>query len=844
MAENTVRSIRSELAEGQVRNGYPCALTATSRTWLTAGDIMSEDVATVSPGDSVVSAAEIMSTKNMSCLIVLEDGNLSGIVTETDMLKKAVAGPNDLCGMKVEQIMSSPVRSVSRGLSVMETGEIMEVENIRRLVVLEDGRPVGVITQTDMVRALASYTLSKEVSEIMTNDVAVMPSSASVKEAAEFMASQDISCLVAMDNDTIVGIFTERDHLKRVIAAKRDPDQTSLKDVMSSPVVTVPSVYSILSTRRLLEKTGIRRLVVVDNETLCGVVTQTDILKSVKARLQEEEVTYFRLLSESSNCIYTIDLNLNTTYVNPALMKLLDVTDPGELINQPFLPERFWDDPRDRNRLLDYLGRTGIEVKELTLRTARGRRLFVTLFSTCVKNIKGEINGSQGVLYDVTAEKELVALREAQQQLRDNEDLLRATLESTADGILVVDEKGRITHANRRFAKMWGIPDELAQQPDAGSLPGHIGSRLNDGAAFLARLQAPYLAQEENSDTLTLKEGKVLEVNSLPLIRKAVATGRVWSFRDITEHKQTAEALRKARNELEVRVEQRTTELSQANEMLEAEIAERKRVEHELEKLNMDLESSVWELNRSNKELQEFAHITAHDLKTPLRGIGILADWLVTDYADKFDEQGKEHVRLLAARAMQMSALIDSILEYSMIGREDIEKQQIDLNTVVPELIARVDPPADVEITIENELPAVVCERTHIVQMFQNLLSNAVKYMDKPKGQVKVGCVGQDNFWKFSVADNGPGIDSKYFDKIFRIFQTLSPRDEVESTGIGLSVVKKIAELNGGKVWVESEVGKGSTFFFTLPEKISDGAAIVADTHNQETSSLGGATVN
>jgi light-regulated signal transduction histidine kinase (bacteriophytochrome) len=277
--------------------------------------------------------------------------------------------------------------------------------------------------------------------------------------------------------------------------------------------------------------------------------------------------------------------------------------------------------------------------------------------------------------------------------------------------------------------------------------------------------------------------------------------------------------------------------------MLEAEIAERKRVEHELEKLNMDLESSVRKLNRSNKELQEFAHITAHDLKTPLRGIGILADWLVTDYADKFDEKGKEQVRLLAARATQISALIDSVLEYSMIRREDIKKQQIDLNTVIPELIARVDPPADVEITIENELPALVCERTHIVQVFQNLLSNAIKYMDKPKGQVKVGCVGQGDFWKFSVADNGPGIDSKYFDKIFRMFQTLSPRDEVESTGIGLSIVKKIAELNGGKVWVESEVGKGSTFFFTLPEKISDGAAIVADMHNQETSSLG-ASVN
>ncbi|TKJ36156.1 MAG: hypothetical protein CEE38_12050 [Planctomycetes bacterium B3_Pla] len=843
MAENTLRSIRSELAECQVRNGHPCAMTATSRTWLTAGDIMSEDVATVNPRDSVVSAAEIMSTNNISCVIVSEDGNLSGIVTETDMLKKAAAGPGDLCGMKVEQIMSSPVRSVPRDLSVMEIGEMMEAENIRRLVVLDDGRSVGVITQTDIVQVLASYTLSKKVSEIMTSDVAVMPSSASVKEAAELMAFQDISCLIAMDNDDVAGIFTERDYLKRVIAAKRDPDQTSLKDVMTSPVVTIPSNYSVLSAQRQLEKTGIRRLIVTDFETLCGVVTQTDILKAIKANLREEEVTYFRLLSESSNCIYTIDLDFNTIYVNPALMKLLDVTDPAELINQPFLPERFWDDPRERDRLLDYLGRTGIEVKELTLRTARGRKLFVTLFSTCVKNIKGEISGSQGVLYDVTAEKELVALREAQQQLRESEDLLIGTLESTADGILVVDETGQVTHTNRRFAKMWGIPGEPARQPDTGSLLGHIGSRLNDGAAFLARLQAPHLVEEESSDTLILKEGTVLEVHSLPLIRKAAATGRVWSFRDITEHKQTSEALRKAHNELEVRVEQRTAELSQANEMLEAEIAERKRVEHELEKLNMDLESSVRKLNRSNKELQEFAHITAHDLKTPLRGIGILADWLVTDYADKFDEKGKEQVRLLAARATQMSALIDSILEYSMIGREDIKKQQIDLNTVVPELIARVDPPADVEITIENELPALVCERTHIVQVFQNLLNNAIKYMDKPKGQVKVGCVGQGDFWKFSVADNGPGIDSKYFDKIFRMFQTLSPRNEVESTGIGLSVVKKIAELNGGKVWVESEVGKGSTFFFTLPEKISDGAAIVADTHNQETSSLG-ASVN
>ena len=254
--------------------------------------------------------------------------------------------------------------------------------------------------------------------------------------------------------------------------------------------------------------------------------------------------------------------------------------------------------------------------------------------------------------------------------------------------------------------------------------------------------------------------------------------------------------------------------------LLEAfvDITERRQAEQELEKLNKDMESAVWELKRANKELQEFAYITAHDLKTPLRGIGTLADWISTDYADKFDEQGKQQVRLLVEKARQMSALIDDILQYSRLGHTSPEKRQVDLSTVLSEVIAGIDPPENIQITVENELPVLICERTQIMQVFQNLLSNAVKYMDKPEGQIKVGCVEQDGFWKFSVADNGPGIDEKYFKKIFKIFQTLSPHNRVDSTGIGLSIVKKIVELNSGVVWVESELGKGSTFFFTVPK--------------------------
>jgi PAS domain S-box-containing protein len=225
------------------------------------------------------------------------------------------------------------------------------------------------------------------------------------------------------------------------------------------------------------------------------------------------------------------------------------------------------------------------------------------------------------------------------------------------------------------------------------------------------------------------------------------------------------------------------------------------------------------QLEKTNQELKDFAYIVSHDLKAPLRGIKTLAEWITTDYADKFDDNGKEQINLLTGRVDRMHNLIDGILQYSRVGRAEEEKVVVNLNELATEAIDMIAPPENITITIENELPTVECGQTRIMQVFQNLLSNAVKYMDKPKGQIKVGCVEEDGFWKFSVADNGPGIEEKYFEKIFQLFQTLAPRDESESTGIGLTVIKKIVEMYGGKIWVQSKVGEGSTFFFTLPKR-------------------------
>lgn len=229
------------------------------------------------------------------------------------------------------------------------------------------------------------------------------------------------------------------------------------------------------------------------------------------------------------------------------------------------------------------------------------------------------------------------------------------------------------------------------------------------------------------------------------------------------------------------------------------------------------LTQQALELSNVNQELSDFAYIVSHDLKAPLRAIGSLADWIAADYADKLDEQGKEQLSLLIGRVKRMHNLIDAVLQYSRVGRVKEQKVEINLNELVQDVIEVLAPPRNVTITIENELPTILFEKIRMEQVFQNLISNSIKYMDKPNGEIKIASVEENDYWKITVEDNGPGIEEKYFEKVFQIFQALDPRDEYESTGVGLSVVKKIIESNGGRIWIESKVGSGSKFIFTVP---------------------------
>jgi two-component system sensor kinase FixL len=247
------------------------------------------------------------------------------------------------------------------------------------------------------------------------------------------------------------------------------------------------------------------------------------------------------------------------------------------------------------------------------------------------------------------------------------------------------------------------------------------------------------------------------------------------------------------------------------------DISDRKKMEDQRSLL-------LGQLEKANAELKDFAYVVSHDLKAPLRGIKTLAEWLAADYAGKLDEAGREQISLLVGRAERMHNLIDGILRYSRAGRTEEQEVAVPLDKLLAEILDAIAPPENVVITIEGALPTVQGEVARVTQVFQNLISNAVKYLDKPQGQIRIGCVEDGEFWRFSVSDNGPGIEDKHFEKIFRLFQTLSSKDNYESTGVGLAIVKKIVEMYGGRIWVESQVGEGSTFLFTWPKSRENAA--------------------
>jgi len=238
-------------------------------------------------------------------------------------------------------------------------------------------------------------------------------------------------------------------------------------------------------------------------------------------------------------------------------------------------------------------------------------------------------------------------------------------------------------------------------------------------------------------------------------------------------------------------------------------IQQRLKIEEQRNKLLIDLE-------QSNLELQEYAHIVSHDLKSPLRNISTVANWMREDYQEVLGKDGLNNLDLIDTTLEKMENLISGILNYSSITK-DVEKRDVDLNDTLQDVINSAYVPNNVVVNVKKKFPVIQANKIRMQQVFQNLIGNAALYIEKEKGLIEVDFTENEEFYTFSVKDNGIGIDQKYFKKIFQIFQSLTPRKE--SSGIGLSLVKKIVSFYGGDVWVESELNKGTTFSIKIPVK-------------------------
>ncbi|HLG36296.1 MAG TPA: ATP-binding protein, partial [Bacteroidia bacterium] len=237
-----------------------------------------------------------------------------------------------------------------------------------------------------------------------------------------------------------------------------------------------------------------------------------------------------------------------------------------------------------------------------------------------------------------------------------------------------------------------------------------------------------------------------------------------------------------------------------------------------LRKAALEKEKHISDVEKINRQLDEFVYIVSHDLKAPLRGISTLTTFIEEELASHPNEKIVEFLTLLKGRTARMQSLITAILDYSKLSTTNSPKENVNVSELLDNVVDMISPPENFRIEKTGNFPTLHTEKIKLQQVFQNLISNGIKYNDKPDGVIQITSQENGSFYYFSVKDNGKGIKKEYHDKIFGVFQTLESKDKTDSTGIGLTIVKKLIEQQGGNITVESEPGTGSRFSFTWPK--------------------------
>ena len=449
------------------------------------------------------------------------------------------------------------------------------------------------------------------------------------------------------------------------------------------------------------------------------------------------------------------------------------------------------------------------EPQEAELTTPDRRVWFVRGFP--VLDRLGAVAGVVEITLEITDRKR------AEKALRESEERHRAVLEASPDPVVVYDIDGKCTYINPAFTKVFGWTEEEL-------LGGKLDYVPDENWPETQMMIDMVLVGESFSGVESRrqsKEGEVIDVSiSAAIYRDSEGTpvGSVHTLRDIRPRKSAEEALQRAHDELEQRVEERTAKLAKTTEQLKLELTERKRAEEALRLAHSDLAVKAADLEAANEELSQYAYVVSHDLKAPLRAIANYSGFLYEDLEKTLSREQKEYLGKLDLAVHQGERLVEDLLEFSGVGRLRSPDETIDIGGFLQQLMVSLALPPDVEIVMESEWPTIHADPTLLRQVFQDLIKNGVKFNRSPHKRIEIGWRPfAEEAYEFFVRDNGIGIEPRYHEQIFGVFQRLHTRDQYEGTGLGLAIVKKAIGKLHGSVRIESKSGEGSTFYIVIP---------------------------
>jgi PAS domain S-box-containing protein len=499
-------------------------------------------------------------------------------------------------------------------------------------------------------------------------------------------------------------------------------------------------------------------------------------------------------------------ISCNRNYARELKIKSTDITGKTDY---DFFPKEIADIYRANDKRILEFGRIEETEKKII---KDGDEVWVHKVKVPVKDERSNIIGILGIFWDITERKRTAeVLRERERRLKEAESIAQMgnwDWNIETNELLWSDEIFRIFGLNsKEFGGTLEAFLEFVHPEDRDRVKGSINDALNKKMSYSIdhRIVLP-----DRSVRIVHEKATVFFSDVGKPIRMS------GTVQDITERKKMENELEKHRDHLDELVKEHTTGIEKLNNQLKRELTER---EHAEEKLKESLE----EIERSNRDLEQFAYAASHDLQEPLRMVASYTQLLEKRYKDHLDDDAKDFIKYASEGATRMQKLIEGLLSYSRIQTRGNPFQPTECNSVVKQAISNLQVRiGEIHAIVESDdLPTVKADEIQLVRLFQNLVSNALKFQRNEIPRIQISASRQGNKWMFSVSDNGIGIDSNNKERIFVIFQRLHGEEEYPGTGMGLAICKRIVERHSGQIWVDSDPGQGSIFYFTIPcEKV------------------------